>query len=245
MAIIAVELEKGQDCRSDLVSRGRAGSAPASAASGGGAFVSSRPRGADPRRRKASRSWSGGRAPGRRCYPLAPTWSAWVESDRLLFFKSAHTGSGQTSAGPAAIEATTADAAVIESGVGSDALATKEGETEAIASTMTAAALRRSTRCVALAQMALDPAERRKVDRYLDVTKSAMLFGGRVLLIEGDCRSPAHSGDGQGAHPQGAGREIAALSFNNIRSHRRCRFQAVRAASIDRRQRRRELRTGS
>jgi putative ATP-dependent endonuclease of the OLD family len=29
-----------------------------------------------------------------------------------------------------------------------------------------------------------DP-ERRKVDRYLDVTKSALLFGGRVLLVEG------------------------------------------------------------
>jgi putative ATP-dependent endonuclease of OLD family len=44
---------------------------------------------------------------------------------------------------------------------------------------------RRSTRCIPLDQLALSGIERRKVDRYLDVTKSAMLFGGRVLLVEG------------------------------------------------------------
>ena len=33
--------------------------------------------------------------------------------------------------------------------------------------------------------LALNDVERRKVDRYLDVTKSALLFGGRVLLAEG------------------------------------------------------------
>jgi putative ATP-dependent endonuclease of OLD family len=31
----------------------------------------------------------------------------------------------------------------------------------------------------------LNPVERRKIDRYLDVTKAALLFGGRVLLVEG------------------------------------------------------------
>jgi putative ATP-dependent endonuclease of OLD family len=45
--------------------------------------------------------------------------------------------------------------------------------------------LRRETRCIPLAALALEPVERRKVDRYLDVTKSAFLFGGRVLLVEG------------------------------------------------------------
>jgi putative ATP-dependent endonuclease of the OLD family len=44
---------------------------------------------------------------------------------------------------------------------------------------------RRSTRCIPLNQLALSDIERRKVDRYLDVTKSALLFGGRVLLVEG------------------------------------------------------------
>jgi putative ATP-dependent endonuclease of OLD family len=33
--------------------------------------------------------------------------------------------------------------------------------------------------------LTLSDPERRKIDRYLDVTKSAMLFGGRVFLVEG------------------------------------------------------------
>jgi putative ATP-dependent endonuclease of OLD family len=36
-----------------------------------------------------------------------------------------------------------------------------------------------------LAQIDLDDLQRRKIDRYLDVTKAALLFGGRVLLVEG------------------------------------------------------------
>lgn len=44
---------------------------------------------------------------------------------------------------------------------------------------------RRATRCVPLGELALDGISRRKVDRYLDVTKSALLFGGRVVLVEG------------------------------------------------------------
>jgi putative ATP-dependent endonuclease of OLD family len=45
--------------------------------------------------------------------------------------------------------------------------------------------MRRSTRCIPLARVDLADSERRKVDRYLDVTKAALLFGGRVLLVEG------------------------------------------------------------
>ena len=45
--------------------------------------------------------------------------------------------------------------------------------------------LRRITRCVPLGSLNLDSVDWRKVDRYLDVTKSALLFGGRVLLVEG------------------------------------------------------------
>jgi putative ATP-dependent endonuclease of OLD family len=44
---------------------------------------------------------------------------------------------------------------------------------------------RRVTRCIPLDALALNEVERRKIDRYLDVTKSALLFGGRVLLAEG------------------------------------------------------------
>lgn len=44
---------------------------------------------------------------------------------------------------------------------------------------------RRETRCIPLNALKLKDEERRKIDRYLDVTKSALLFGGRVLLVEG------------------------------------------------------------
>ena len=44
---------------------------------------------------------------------------------------------------------------------------------------------RHESRCIPLAKLELTDAERRKIDRYLDVTKSALLFGGRVLLVEG------------------------------------------------------------
>ena len=45
--------------------------------------------------------------------------------------------------------------------------------------------LRPESRCIPLAQLDLTYSDRRKIDRYLDVTKSALLFGGRVLLVEG------------------------------------------------------------
>lgn len=65
-----------------------------------------------------------------------------------------------------------------------DAMATASavpGEEEA----QSRAVQRRATRCVPLGELALDGVVRRKVDRYLDVTKSALLFGGRVILVEG------------------------------------------------------------
>jgi putative ATP-dependent endonuclease of OLD family len=44
---------------------------------------------------------------------------------------------------------------------------------------------RPESRCIPLARLELTDSDRRKIDRYLDVTKSALLFGGRVLLAEG------------------------------------------------------------
>lgn len=44
---------------------------------------------------------------------------------------------------------------------------------------------RRVSRCIPLNTIDIDDISRRKVDRYLDVTKAALLFGGRVFLIEG------------------------------------------------------------
>ncbi len=44
---------------------------------------------------------------------------------------------------------------------------------------------RHVSRCIPLSAIEIDEISRRKVDRYLDVTKAALLFGGRVFLIEG------------------------------------------------------------
>lgn len=44
---------------------------------------------------------------------------------------------------------------------------------------------RRETRSISLADLLTDDKERRKIDRYIDVTKAAFLFGGRMLLLEG------------------------------------------------------------
>ncbi|RZF24686.1 ATP-dependent endonuclease [Paraburkholderia sp. UYCP14C] len=114
----------------------------------------------------------------------SPNLSAWVSSDRLVVFKSVVAPASQAST-DSSIEPVVADAAVIESSVGINTAEGADADADVLAATMTAAALRRSTRCIPLSQMPLDPLERRKVDRYLDVTKAALLFGGRVLLVEG------------------------------------------------------------
>jgi putative ATP-dependent endonuclease of the OLD family len=114
----------------------------------------------------------------------SPNLSAWVSSDRVVVFKSvvAPAPPGQEQI-PKIVPAT-ANAEVIEKTLGMEDGA-KAAEAEALAAAATAAVLRRSTRCIPLAKMELDPLDRRKIDRYLDVTKAALLFGGRVLLVEG------------------------------------------------------------
>ncbi|WP_439629996.1 ATP-dependent nuclease [Shinella sp.] len=126
----------------------------------------------------------------------SPNLSAWVSSKQLVVFKSVGTQATALTTPtenslplePEAAEAeepAEADVAVIELGVaqGSDGAAAEI--IEGLVATATAAAMRRSTRCIPLAQINLADSERRKVDRYLDVTKAALLFGGRVLLVEG------------------------------------------------------------
>lgn len=94
----------------------------------------------------------------------SPNLSAWVESTQLVFFRAAQANP------PRRAEMVTSDDVVAMSAV--------DGTASNFSS-------RRVTRCIPLAELALDDVERRKVDRYLDVTKSALLFGGRVLLVEG------------------------------------------------------------
>ncbi len=115
----------------------------------------------------------------------SPNLSAWVSSKQLVVFKSvvplppATTDFPEEPASPAE-----ADAAVIEGGI-AEGTGGAAGPVDGLAATATAAVIRRSTRCIPLSQIDLDDLQRRKIDRYLDVTKAALLFGGRVLLVEG------------------------------------------------------------
>lgn len=93
----------------------------------------------------------------------SPNLSAWVPSKNLVFVRSVvpvngtNDATGQESSGPSGIPE--APQAVT--------------------------APRAESRCIPLSRLDLSDPERRKIDRYLDVTKSALLFGGRVLLVEG------------------------------------------------------------
>ena len=104
----------------------------------------------------------------------SPNLSAWVESKKLVFFRSflpapAAGSSNVVEDGPQPL-----------AGVPAEIMPEIEPNPAGLVGSP-----RRVTRCIPLASLALDPVERRKVDRYLDVTKSAFLFGGRVLLVEG------------------------------------------------------------
>ncbi len=94
----------------------------------------------------------------------SPNLSAWVPSKSLVFVRSV--------------------APAIKKGVGGDAPASDE-MAEAADPQAEDKPLRTESRCIPLAKLHLTDADRRKIDRYLDVTKSAVLFGGRVLLVEG------------------------------------------------------------
>lgn len=104
----------------------------------------------------------------------SPNLSAWVESKKLVFFRSFLPA-------PAEAEAVVAEE-VPHALAGAPAEIMPEIEPNPV---MPVGRPRRETRCIPLTALDLDPVERRKVDRYLDVTKSALLFGGRVLLVEG------------------------------------------------------------
>jgi putative ATP-dependent endonuclease of OLD family len=108
----------------------------------------------------------------------SPNLSAWVESKKLVFFRSflPAPNMGDPTAAEKAPDAL----------FGVPAKNVPEIESSPM---LPVGRPRRETRCIPLTALELDPVERRKVDRYLDVTKSALLFGGRVLLVEGIAES--------------------------------------------------------
>lgn len=103
----------------------------------------------------------------------SPNLSAWVKSEHLVVFKS-RTVATATSADPEPPSPSTVKEVV-----------------EAVAETPTTTAPpalaphRRESCCVPVSLLGLKDVDRRKVDRYIDVTRAAFLFGGRVLLLEG------------------------------------------------------------
>ena len=142
----------------------------------------------------------------------SPNLSAWISSKNLVFFRSVRTltqaaipleppseteilsvaaalaDANQEQPVPTSTAETSSDC---ENGLNSaiDPEARNESaETPAEAGAHSGLA-RRSTRCIPLSALGLPDVDRRKVDRYLDVTKSALLFGGRVLLVEGMAES--------------------------------------------------------
>lgn len=106
----------------------------------------------------------------------SPNLSAWVDSAKLMFFRSA-SPKGRGDSKP---ESEVGEPETSLAGVPAEVLNDIEPSP-----VLAASRPRRHTQVIPLASIALDAVERRKVDRYLDVTKSAMLFGGRVLLVEG------------------------------------------------------------
>lgn len=114
----------------------------------------------------------------------SPNLSAWVSSDRLVVFKSVIT-SVDTAEADELPEPGSIDASIIEDVLGHAGDTNGEAAAESVAEAISAVVPRRATRCLPLANMPLRDLDRRKVDRYLDVTKAALLFGGRALLIEG------------------------------------------------------------
>ncbi len=115
----------------------------------------------------------------------SPNLSAWVANERLVLFKSVAVPAPSSESEKTEPEPQLADTAVIESSAASETSSSDESTDGVVVATMTAAAMRRSTRVIPLCKLPLDDGERRKIDRYLDVTKAALLFGGRVLLVEG------------------------------------------------------------
>jgi putative ATP-dependent endonuclease of OLD family len=100
----------------------------------------------------------------------SPNLSAWVESKKLVFFRSFL---------PEATEPPHTEPKEPATQTTKSSAATDAGPAPSVAHP------RRVTRCIPLASLALSAVDRRKIDRYLDVTKSALLFGGRMLLAEG------------------------------------------------------------
>lgn len=123
----------------------------------------------------------------------SPNLSAWVSSEKMVFFKAIVAATGSKAVATSARTVTEVDSIpVVAHTPPATATPVAKAAHEAVEAKMSevrtsgaATVDRRATKCIPLASLTLEPVDRRKVDRYLDVTKSALLFGGRALLVEG------------------------------------------------------------
>lgn len=121
----------------------------------------------------------------------SPNLSAWVDAKNIVIFRSVEQEppaitkpAATNAAAPALAVATSAGNA--STGGAPDLPQLQESDVIDVGQAMEeASTIRRETRCFALSQLDLAGDDWRKVNRYLDVTKSALLFGGRVILLEG------------------------------------------------------------
>jgi putative ATP-dependent endonuclease of OLD family len=72
-----------------------------------------------------------------------------------------------------------------EGGSGVAAIEVAAVATEAARVEKAPTTLRRETRSISLAVLLTNNRQRRKIDRYIDVTKASFMFGGRMFLVEG------------------------------------------------------------
>lgn len=125
----------------------------------------------------------------------SPNLSAWVSSEKLVVFKSVGFESNlacdeidnKSSASVFSEFLTAKDSNTVKSAENSNEETTSSSvpASTKLFSGAEQTKLRRRTNCIALALLDLKEVERRKVDRYLDVTKAALLFASRVLIVEG------------------------------------------------------------
>jgi putative ATP-dependent endonuclease of OLD family len=123
----------------------------------------------------------------------SPNLSAWVSNKNIVFLRSVlASGPVVTPAGqPTEAEVAIAATAIAQSDTTTIAATTEatgtQGQEPLQGPPMLPSppARRRLSRSIPLRALGLDDEDRRKIDRYLDVTKSSLLFGGRVLLVEG------------------------------------------------------------
>jgi putative ATP-dependent endonuclease of the OLD family len=121
----------------------------------------------------------------------SPNLTASVSSKNIVFLRSIRSGHAQNEPPTDAIEVERDKVAEVMAEK-PEAKAARASKPETAGDAMFTDGLgRRETRAISLAELLVkddgSPDEKacRKIDRYIDVTKAAFLFGGRVLLVEG------------------------------------------------------------